>query len=95
MTIASLARPQPAACAEPTQMPLVARLVHKLREYVRLKKQQRINRQAFAQMMTLDDAMLNDIGVTRQDIYWANSLPLSVNAAVELKKISLRNRSRA
>ena len=52
----------------------------------------RTNRKAFQTMLRLDDTMLNDIGVTRSEVQWANSLPLSVNAAVELNNISLMRR---
>ena len=39
------------------------------------------DRAAFMHMATLDDSTLDDIGVTREDIAWAASLPLDVNAA--------------
>ena len=41
----------------------------------------------------LEDRMLQDIGVTREDIYWASRLPTAINAAHELERASqLRRR---
>jgi uncharacterized protein YjiS (DUF1127 family) len=63
-------------------------LVGGLVEYWQLRKQQRIDRDAFAHILTLDDHMLSDIGVTRGDVIWASRLPLSKNAVKELRKIA-------
>lgn len=51
------------------------------------RKQHRIDRQAFLQMLKLDDRMLADIGVTHGDVLWASNLPIEVNAARELTLI--------
>lgn len=40
----------------------------------------------------LDDRMLVDIGVRRDEITWASHLPLSVNAALELENAAFRRR---
>lgn len=48
-------------------------------------RKRREDRAAFQHLMALDDAMLDDIGITRSDVIQANSLPLSVNAAAELE----------
>ncbi|MGI9481927.1 MAG: DUF1127 domain-containing protein [Hyphomicrobiales bacterium] len=41
----------------------------------------------------LEDRMLQDIGVTRDDIYWASRLPTAMNSAHELERASqLRRR---
>ena len=53
-----------------------------------VKKQQRIDRDAFRRLVALDDAALKDIGVTRNDVIWASQLPLSQNASLELEKIA-------
>lgn len=55
-------------------------------------QKRRTDRQAFQHMMALDDKLLRDIGLTRSDVIWASRLPLSLNAAVELKKLSLQNK---
>lgn len=43
-------------------------------------------------MHDLDDRMLADIGVRREEIVWASYLPLSVNAALELENAAYRRR---
>ena len=39
-----------------------------------------------------DDYMLNDIGVTRDEVEWAAGLPLTVNSALALEERSFRRR---
>ena len=39
-----------------------------------------------------DDRILDDIGVTRDEIAWASHLPLSANAADELDRVAYRRR---
>lgn len=48
----------------------------------------RIKRAEFRQMLTLDDRILTDIGVTRGDVYWASELPLNVDASEALHRES-------
>ncbi len=43
-------------------------------------------------MHNLDDRMLADIGVRRDEIIWASNLPLTVNAALELENSAFRRR---
>lgn len=52
----------------------------------------RVNRAAFQHLVTLDDGILDDIGVTRSDVKWASQLPLSQNAALELEIIARSNK---
>lgn len=52
------------------------------------------DRRAFKQMLNLDDQVLNDMGVTRHEVEYASRLPLSVDAATELRRISLERRRR-
>lgn len=59
---------------------------------IKTRHQRKINRQAFDNMLTLDAAILKDIGVTSEDVRWASKLPLSQNAALELEKIAKANR---
>lgn len=49
-------------------------------------------RRRFARLRDLDDHMLDDIGVTRAEVETAARLPLSENAALELRRISLERR---
>ena len=58
-------------------------------------KQHHIDRQAFSHLLSLDDHTLDDIGITRYDIYLANRLPMNVNASLELKKIARANQSQS
>lgn len=42
----------------------------------------------------LDDRMLADIGVRRDEIIWASYLPLTANAALELENAAFRRRKK-
>lgn len=55
-------------------------------------RQNRINRLAFRTVLNLDDNMLNDIGLTRHDVLWADQLPMAKSAAKELNKIKIERR---
>ena len=43
-------------------------------------------------MLGLDDRMLADIGVRRDEVQWAAYLPLSENAALSLEEAAFRRR---
>lgn len=43
-------------------------------------------------MLELDDRMLSDIGVRRDEVAWAAQLPLAVNAAIELEAAAFSRR---
>ncbi len=58
---------------------------------IKLLYKQRIDRQAFNNMLNLDAAILKDIGVRHDDVRWASKLPISQNAALELDKIARAN----
>jgi uncharacterized protein YjiS (DUF1127 family) len=49
-------------------------------------------RRSVSQLDRLDDYLLRDIGVTREDVRWASNLPLSMNAAAELDERATRRR---
>ncbi len=51
-------------------------------------------RRGFNRLNNLDDHMLDDIGVTRGEVQYASALPLSVDAATELRRVSLERRRR-
>lgn len=51
-------------------------------------------RQRFNRLHDLDDHMLDDLGVTRGEVEIASALPLSADAATELRRISLDRRRR-
>ncbi len=45
----------------------------------------RRRRAAFARMLDLEQNVLDDIGLSRADIYWGLSLPLEENAAIVVR----------
>lgn len=49
-------------------------------------------RRAVAKLQDREDSILDDIGVTRDEIAWASHLPLSANAACELERAAYRRR---
>lgn len=53
----------------------------------------RRDRAAFGNLMRLDDHLLDDIGVSREEVEWAARLPLARNAARALRERALRRRS--
>ena len=50
-------------------------------------------RRRFKSLLDLDDRMLDDMGVHRHEVDYVSRLPLSVDAATELRRISLERRS--
>ena len=73
---------------------LLSALFSKLKEHLRNRRRRRIDRQAFKHILNLDDQMLQDIGVTRDDVKWADGLPLHKNASWELQRVSTLRRAR-
>lgn len=53
------------------------------------------NRRRLEAMLELDDSILSDIGVTRDDVRWASRLPLSYRAGEELSRARGRRMSRS
>jgi len=51
-----------------------------------------IDRQAFQTMLAMDDMLLWDIGVTRDEVIRASRLPQEQNAARELRRYAQRRR---
>ncbi|MBX2837079.1 MAG: DUF1127 domain-containing protein [Gammaproteobacteria bacterium] len=68
----------------------LAELARTITQFFVIRYNQRIDRQAFNNVLTLDDRALKDIGVTRQDVKWASRLPLSEDAALKLESIARR-----
>lgn len=63
----------------------------KLKMAYKAYQQRRINRDAFRTMLNLDEAILKDIGVSRDDIIYASKLAMIENASKELEKIRATN----
>ena len=59
-----------------------------VKETLDRRAMQRIDRDAFRHLLSLDDEMLADIGVNRADVEWASNLPLSFNASQELERLA-------
>lgn len=55
-----------------------------------IRRERKITRDAFLHLLSLDDQLLDDIGVTRESVNWAASLPLSTDAAEALEATSTR-----
>jgi uncharacterized protein YjiS (DUF1127 family) len=66
----------------------VTRIANTLLKTFRNWQQRRIDRLAFEHLLELDDRMLSDIGVKREDVIWASKLPLSQNASEALSTIA-------
>jgi uncharacterized protein YjiS (DUF1127 family) len=49
------------------------------------------SRRKLARLSELDDRLLADVGVTRDDVDWALQLPFSVDPSLELQRRSLRH----
>ena len=64
----------------------VAQILNRIANFIEVRKQRRIDRLAFKHMLTLDEEMLKDIGVTRDDVIWASKLPLEINASRTLEE---------
>ena len=84
MTTLTQTAPAPLACPG---------ILTRLRAWFAERERRRIDRDAFRNLLRLDDAMLRDIGVTRDEVVRAASLPLSHNAALELQALKRGRRS--
>ncbi len=51
-------------------------------------------RLAFQRVLHLDDRMLDDIGLTREEVEWANRLPLRMNASHEAHRLARLRREK-
>ncbi len=51
-----------------------------------------MTRRAVGRLDRLDDYLLRDIGVTREEVQWAAGLPLSINAALALEERAAQRR---
>ena len=50
-------------------------------------------RRKLASLLDLDDHMLADVGVTREDVKWALDLPFSYDPGLELQRRALQHRA--
>ena len=75
------------APAVPTRHP-----IHDLANRFAGRLRQIRRRKGFNRLLDLDDHLLDDIGVHRHEVEYAANLPISVDAATELRRISLERR---
>ncbi len=62
---------------------------------IRRRRDHHLDRAAFLNLTRLDERLLDDIGVTREDVAWAVALPIEVNAALALReRVERRRRKR-
>ncbi|MFK7995352.1 MAG: hypothetical protein AB8B87_14520 [Granulosicoccus sp.] len=73
-----------------SRLTIIKRFVRKLIHRYSVRREQKIARDAFIGMLSLEDELLDDIGVTRADVRWAANLPLSEDAAAALREVSGR-----
>ena len=80
MTMTDLFRPSRATSGNP---------LNALARALEIRIGERRARKGISQMLDLDDHMLRDVGLTRNEIHRATHMPLSFDAATELHRISL------
>lgn len=69
----------------------VQRWLTSIKRFVVERYKQHLDRLAFRKMLSLNEHLLKDIGITRADVMYATKLPLSVDAAKEVESIARRN----
>ena len=67
-------------------LPALAAFVRRVREHSQHLRSLKEDRAAFMNLVYLDDRTLDDIGVTREGVLWAASLPMKINAALALRE---------
>ena len=71
---------------------LVGQAVRGITDKINTRHQQRIDRDAFKQLLKLDSDMLKDIGVSRDEVVYASQLPISEDAAAYLSEVSRKSK---
>jgi len=69
-----------------------ASVIRRMRATLAKRRARRLDRKALRSLLTMDDKMLKDIGVSRGDVQWASQLPLSASATAELEIVSRRGK---
>ena len=75
-----------------TQTRPAGHAIHQLAASLTDRVSQITKRRKFMTLLDLDEHLLDDIGVIRSEVEYAARLPLSVDAATELRRISLARR---
>lgn len=72
----------------------LAAFVRRAREHSQQLRSLKQDRAAFMNLVHQDDRILDDIGVTREEVLWAASLPVRINAALALhERAQMRRRA--
>lgn len=66
----------------------------RFQDWRKRRRQQRIDRLAFQQLLYLDDHLLQDVGYDRADLEDANKLHLDINAAAAVRMLKQEQHSR-
>ncbi|WP_309664959.1 DUF1127 domain-containing protein [Tabrizicola sp.] len=81
---------EPAIKRNSSQVPFLqttlGSLFSRVRGTMTARYEDRIARKAFIKTFSLSDRMLDDIGVTREEVEWAACLPIQVDAADALSE---------
>lgn len=48
----------------------------------------RLNRMLLKRLLSVNDLVLKDVGLTREELIWACGLPIWMDAAVEMRKVA-------
>lgn len=70
--------------------PAPIRMLQRISTWYRRWRDARDRRDAFLYLLTLDEHMLSDIGVSREQVLQASRLPLRENAALQLRQAASR-----
>lgn len=77
-----------------TQESTGGHVLHRFADSLVQRSARALRRRKFKTLLDLDDHILEDIGVRRHEVEYTANLPLSVDAATELRRISLERRKR-
>lgn len=69
-------------------------VLNTIRSWHQKRRNLKESRAAFMHMVYLDDQILDDVGVTSEEVRWAASLPLEENAALALREMAKERKSR-
>lgn len=74
-------------------MSAISPFLKSVRRWYRRRLALKEARAAFMHTIRLDDRILDDMGVTREEVLWAASLPLEDNAALALRARAAKRRT--
>lgn len=72
----------------------ITRVLGRLLRIVTIRVTEKKNRKGLSALTDLDDRMLRDLGVTRDEVRWAIQQPLGIDAGAELTRSARANRTK-